>query len=152
MNSWRPYPLLRLVFPFLAGIIAEISCGLVWFHGAAPVATMFFLILATQLFVKVAGKYRFRWITGIMSIFFSCWPVISCRDITGKPTIRNTSGMQGQRTFLACIAEPPSAGEENRKSRAGFQVCLKSQPVGASTCGFALGYLEPGTSASLAIR
>ena len=68
MNSWRPVPLLRLVIPFIAGIIL----GQV-FNPSLPVYVLPSVILAfcleLFLFQFLTLSYRLRWMTGLSITF-----------------------------------------------------------------------------------
>ncbi|MCX6280768.1 MAG: ComEC/Rec2 family competence protein [Bacteroidetes bacterium] len=72
MNPWRPLPLLRLVFPFVAGIIA----GQQW-PGAIPALSFYLFLLpawfALFLLYWFSRAYKNRWMTGsiILLSFFS---------------------------------------------------------------------------------
>ncbi|HNW76782.1 MAG TPA: ComEC/Rec2 family competence protein [Bacteroidales bacterium] len=66
MNPWRPYPLIRLVLAYIAGILtailhlAEVRIGAVFI--LIPVA----LALLLALFPSLLGSYRLRWIRGVI--------------------------------------------------------------------------------------
>ncbi|MCX6286848.1 MAG: ComEC/Rec2 family competence protein [Bacteroidetes bacterium] len=68
MNPWRPLPLLRLVIPFVAGIIAGQL-----FNISLPVFFLFSLMLpaclALFLFHLFVLSYRLRWMTGSLILF-----------------------------------------------------------------------------------
>lgn len=66
MNPWRPYPLIRLVLAYIAGILtailhlAEVRIGAVFI--LIPVA----LTILLALFPSLLGSYRLRWIRGVI--------------------------------------------------------------------------------------
>jgi len=70
MNPWRPYPLLRLLFPYLAGLIIGIN-RLIWLP-VYPVfyGIVFFFFLGLVLVPIRVSLYGFRWCAGII-VFLS---------------------------------------------------------------------------------
>ncbi len=70
MNFWRPYPLLRLIIPFLSGIVTGI-CQPVFPAIPIPVYVLiplfsFFLIILSKRYYG----FRFRYITGLLLFVF----------------------------------------------------------------------------------
>ncbi|MCX6268583.1 MAG: ComEC/Rec2 family competence protein [Bacteroidetes bacterium] len=146
MNSWRPYPLLRLVFPFMAGIIAENFTG---FHGDQRFwlpALLIVLLLLSQLLPVMLSNYRLRWITGLsLNIFL----LLAGYEIASYHRSANDPDFLGKHPdglFIATITEPPSV-KENR-----IRVMLKVQfhaenNCWVRSCGSAVGYLKFNDSA-----
>jgi competence protein ComEC len=66
MNPWRPYPLLRVIFSFIAGILT--SCwGLP--SGAGLSLSALVLLVVVIVFTAVPylfAAYRYRWVKGVM--------------------------------------------------------------------------------------
>ncbi len=108
MNPWRPYPLLRILFPFLAGIIAgrAFEPGDLDFRwlAAFPVLLLVTLLIVGRLF---AG-YRYRAaFGGVVNLFFF---VSGCLVHWQHEPARDPAwfGFQPEGTFLVSVAEPPS--------------------------------------------
>jgi len=66
MNPWRPFPVLRIVIPFIAGIILSRITGaaltLPWFLPAVGLILVWLAVVKR----KKLSNYRFRWLTGIL--------------------------------------------------------------------------------------
>ena len=138
MNSWRPYPLLRLVFPFLAGIIVEITCRSARVFGILPMAIMFLLLLSSQIFPRFSSIYRLRWISGLLVNLFL---LMAGYEIAWYNRFSNDTdyiGRQPQGLFLACIAEPPAVSQKSIKAVLDVRYTFKSDRW-VRTCGHALG-------------
>lgn len=141
MNSWRPYPLLRLVFPFIAGIIAEISVGVMGVPYWIPLVLMAVLLLVSQLLPFMMNRYRFRWITGL---FFNLFLLLAGYEIAGSHRPSNNPDYFGKSPdgfFIATFAEPPVAGTQVIKAL--LQVKFHHENGRwKRTSGQAIGYLK----------
>lgn len=115
MNSWRPYPLLRLVFPFLAGIIAGISLDS---HGEVKGWIIFLLagfLISLPVFTKTFPQYRLRWITGILInvfLIFAGYHLICINRTSCQP---GYLGLQPDGLFVAMVSEPPAVKNASHK-------------------------------------
>ncbi|MDP1622440.1 MAG: ComEC/Rec2 family competence protein [Bacteroidales bacterium] len=107
MNSWRPFPLIRLAIPFVSGIIAEGYIGAVtdktwWFD-----ALLVFLFLVMLILPVVMRSYRFRWITGLV---VNCFLLMAGYEIAYNQRPENDPDFLGKSPdglFIATLAEPP---------------------------------------------
>ncbi|MEI7663698.1 MAG: ComEC/Rec2 family competence protein [Bacteroidota bacterium] len=66
MNSWRPYPLLRLLFPFLAGIMIRLDYGFSCTGPPWRIPVLALLLVSAPVFSMLSSSYRYRWISGLM--------------------------------------------------------------------------------------
>ncbi len=118
MNSWRPYPLLRLLFPFLAGIITGILQTKQWQIDLWVNILLFLPAIFYCFFPLPVASYRFRWITGV-AIFFvlalAGYQLIALHSYPGMTGFfgRNPSGV-----FLVVVDEPPVT------TKGGYKVTL----------------------------
>ena len=148
MNSWRPYPLLRLVFPFLAGIISECVFGstagaVLWLR-----ASLVFLLLLAQIIPVFSGSYRLRWVTGLLFnlfVFFAGYEIACIRRPANDP---GYLGKCPDGLFVAAVAEPPTL------SASAIKAILKVQYRMGNSCwvrsqGSAVGYLKSKPGARL---
>ncbi|MCK9423902.1 MAG: ComEC family competence protein [Bacteroidales bacterium] len=108
MNPWRPFPLLRLVFPFLAGIGFAITYG--FNHKPQPLLPGIFLIILffTILVPRTFRLYRYRWISGLLIngfIFVIAFQLVALHQPT---TDKVYFGDTPEGTFLTVVTEPPS--------------------------------------------
>ena len=108
MNRWRPFPLIRLVPPFLAGIIIPISTG--YIHKPEPLLPGIFLVclLLTLLIPGKFNHFRYRWISGLLiniTVFLIAFQLVMIHQ---PATDKQYLGKNPQGTFLAVVTEPPS--------------------------------------------
>ncbi len=95
MNPWRQLPLLRLVFPFVTGIVAGklISFSLPLFLIPAGLCAV---CLTLFLFHRFTLSYRYRWLTGSIILFafslsgFQQANYISCKMKRAAPDFEKT--------------------------------------------------------------
>lgn len=107
MNSWRPYPLLRLLIPFLFGTVAGLalnpSAGLV----PGFIMVQIVLLIAAILILRYYKGYRFRWIFGVLATLFlivTGWILtIVSRDVYRFGDQKITP----EGVLVATITEPP---------------------------------------------
>ncbi|MCX6305669.1 MAG: ComEC/Rec2 family competence protein [Bacteroidetes bacterium] len=147
MNSWRPYPLLRLVIPFVAGISAEGFIGSVAGAQLWIAALLVILLLVAQFLPALAGRYRLRWITGLV---FNWFLFIAGYEIANSHRPANDPGYFGKNPdgdFIAAIAEPPSITSSGIKAILKIRYHLVNGSWRRS-CGSAIGYLKnrPGAT------
>ncbi len=142
MNSWRPYPLLRLVLPFLAGIISGISLdspgevkGWMLFLPAG-------LLISLQIFPQIFPQYRLRWITGILINAFLLLAGYNLTCINRTSNQRGYLGLNPDGLFVAMVAEPPAVrngsfkvllGIKYRRGNDGWEV-VRGRAVGYLKC------------------
>ena len=141
MNSWRPYPLLRLIFPFVAGIITEVfsdsPTGMRWLLPTLMVAAL----LVSSLFPVITGSYRFRWITGMVInvfLFLAGYAIASGNQPSHDP---DYLGKHPEGLFVATVAEPPAI------NKSGVKVILDvrfrhEHGCWVRTTGKAIGFLK----------
>ncbi|MEI7500643.1 MAG: ComEC/Rec2 family competence protein [Bacteroidota bacterium] len=141
MNSWRPYPLLRLLFPFLIGIITGILSGSFGGRQCWVWAFMACLLAFVQIFSGIFSNYRLRWVSGLMiNIFF----LLAGYEITGFHRTSNDPdylGLQPDGLFIATIAEPPSIKKSSFKAILNIRY-RRDKNRWVRTCGQAVGYLK----------
>jgi competence protein ComEC len=107
MNVWRPYPLVRLLFPFLAGILSGIGLAghfiiPVWFSIGFPALAVIFYALPGS-----HHAYRYRGVFGMLVfgiIFFIGFQLVFFQHAPNRSGFigRNPEGL-----FLAVVKEPP---------------------------------------------
>ena len=141
MNSWRPYPLLRLVFPFTAGIITEEFAGstgqLIFLFPVFLSA----LLLLSQVLPVVLGHYRLRWVTGVVFNFFlftAGYEIACCHRPANDPDFL---GYHPGGLYVATIDEPPANNGAGIKAILAVKFrCCNGGWVRSS--GSAIGYLK----------
>ncbi len=141
MNSWRPYPLLRLLFPFLSGIIIAISSGS--FDGGRLwiLAIMFCLLVSFRMTSHFRTSYRFRWISGFqinLFLFLAGYSVTCIRCPANDP---DYIGRQPEGLFLATVAEPPAMKKGSFKTILQVR-CRHQDGRWVRAHGQAVGYLK----------
>ena len=141
MNSWRPYPLLRLLFPFLAGIIIEIAFGSARIHCALLVAIMAFLLASNRIFSLKVSTYQHRWISGLMINVFLMLAGFEIASLHSSSNDPDYLGGHPDGLFMATIDEPPTINSTSVKAVLNVRYrCETGRWV--RTCGHALGYLQ----------
>lgn len=141
MNSWRPYPLLRLVFPFVTGIIAGISLDS---HGVVRGWILFFLaglLISLPVFTKTFPQYRLRWITGILINAFLLLAGYHLTCINRTSSHPGYLGLQPEGLFVAMVAEPPAV--KNASHKVLLEIKYRRGNEGwEGVSGRAVGYLK----------
>ncbi|MEI6683796.1 MAG: ComEC/Rec2 family competence protein [Bacteroidota bacterium] len=140
MNSWRPYPLLRLLFPFLAGIIIGTASGAACKPLLALPALVTLVVAARIILLTVSG-YRYRWIAGLLinGFFLAAGFEISCQHAAASDPAHFSLHPGG--TYLVTLGEPPAMNRSPVK--AILEVRYRRQSGRwVRTCGRALGYLK----------
>ncbi len=141
MNSWRPYPLLRLIIPFLAGIITEVFFAPSENYGLLLPWLMVVLLIGSVILQITFSSYRLRWITGILFNFFlmaAGYEIASCHRPANDPAF---FGKHPDGFFIAAIAEPPTVNKSGIKTVLEVRFRHENgQWVSAS--GSAIGYLK----------
>lgn len=121
MNPWRSLPLLRLVFPFIAGIICadNIAGSLKGLPG------LVFLVIAVAVLASMQRTFmpfRLRWMPGlvILSATFLSGVLISGSH-SGK-AVTNIPVFDRKKTFLVRPEEAPTSGKNSCRFVAGAYV------------------------------
>ena len=141
MNSWRPYPLIRLIFPFLTGIIIEIVAGIgriPFFFILAPLCC---LLILNRVFLLTVSGYGYRWISGLLINLFLILAGFGISSIHRPSFDCDFLGYCPDGLFMATIAEPP--GNNGHVIKAMLDARYRRDHgrwVRAS--GKALGYLQ----------
>lgn len=107
MNSWRPYPLLRLIFPFVAGILFGILPEhhfhvSVWFDIALLAVTLIYLFSLLRLI-----PFRYRWCSGLvfyLILFITGYQLVFVYNYAER---HGFIGNNREGIFIAIIDEPP---------------------------------------------
>ena len=147
MNSWRPYPLLRLLFPFLAGIIIERAVGPHLIVIVFPTAFMALLLVSTRIFTLKLTNYRLRWISGIMIngfLLLAGYEIAATHRSSSDPAYL---GGHPEGLFIATIDEPPARNGTSLKAILNVRY-RRETGHWVRTCGRAMGYLELKTTTS----
>lgn len=108
MNLWRPYPLLRLVMPFLAGILAALLLSSRSRPDVVVTGLVLLLLFFLALIPRSLVSYRYRWVFGIFTnifVFLAAFQLTQHRFPENDPFF---FGNVPDGTFLAVVAEPPS--------------------------------------------
>lgn len=106
MNRLNQLPLLRLLIPFIAGIICA-----VYLYFQQDVALYLFALFFVNYLVlttikKINSNYKLRWVFGvhIYTLFFLLGIVITQLKTTNQPTLTNLNNQ----LVIGEIAEPPA--------------------------------------------
>ncbi len=108
MNAWSPYPLLRLLVPFLAGIAAGISVSSFTFMPVPAIVILVFLLAGTRLVPLLVPGYGCRWITGL---FINGFLLVAGFDLVALHRPCNDPAYPGPRAdglFVAVVDEAPT--------------------------------------------
>ena len=108
MNPWRPYPLIRLLIPFLGGVICALLAPHWLTHPNYSVGILG-LLSATAVVAIVAFRipYKFRWVTGVLiglSLFSAGVTTVICTK-PHRPTSHEPASTR--QLLVAEITEPP---------------------------------------------
>ncbi len=140
MNAWRPYPLLRLVIPFAAGIISEVFSGSLPGRSSLLISCLAGMLLL-PLVLPAARSYRLRRVTGLaINIFFfvAGYEIACCHLPANDP---DYLGKQPVGLFVAAITEPPAATRYGIRVVASVKYRIE-QGTWHRTYGSAIAYLK----------
>jgi competence protein ComEC len=141
MNSWRPYPLLRLVFPFVAGISAEGfilsgTCHVNWL-----VVCLLLLLLTSLIVPWLVTSYRLRWITGLVLNCFIVLAGFTIATVNRPSNAPDYFGKLPDGLFIATLTEPPVTKTSGVKSILKMRFYYQNG-CWRSVSGKAVGYLK----------
>lgn len=141
----RQNPLLRVLFPFMAGI------GLAY-HGHVTSQAIFppllFIVLSiTLLFVfgKFIRSFQYRWVSGVL--IFTCWLLIGF-VLTAMQTNYSLPEKLSEEslTYTGIISEDPTSGKNSLKVIVDLQAVLEAGKLNPAEEKVML-YLPPGPAA-----
>ncbi|MCX6251085.1 MAG: ComEC/Rec2 family competence protein [Bacteroidetes bacterium] len=122
MDSWRQYPILRLIVPFLTGIITAIKFNghplvLIW------VITPVFLLFLVMRGIMRPLAYRNRWIPGVIIyflLFLILYQLTLDKQIFGEASFAGPLKSSGE-IYLGEIIEQPVQKTKNVKVVIGLK-------------------------------
>ena len=139
---WKEAPFIRLIVPFIAGIICEWYCPM-------PVSAAWLLLAISGLalwlfsFIPLAYQYRAKWWTGVWLhsiLFITGYLLIYYKDIRHHNNCINRQYITGK-VVLATIEEPLSEKNQSYKTVASVQAVFSDHSV-HSACGNILLYFH----------
>jgi competence protein ComEC len=116
MNSWRPYPLLRLVFPFVAGISAEGFTASVAGRFNWLIFCLLLLFLTSLIIPWLVTSYRLRWITGLAINCFMAMAGFAIATVNRPSNAPDYLDKLPDGLFVATLSEPPVTRTSGIKS------------------------------------
>ncbi|MCY7291698.1 MAG: ComEC family competence protein [Ferruginibacter sp.] len=127
---WKQAPFVRLVAPFVAGVIFQFYIHIPIFFTMAGTAILV-LLFSLFRFFPIAYKYKFQWLQGLMInliIFFAAL------FITWQKDIRNNANWFGNyytdsSTLVVKINEPPVEKEKSFKAEGKVESIITNDKV-----------------------
>ncbi len=109
MNPWKPFPLIRLLIPFLGGVLyALLEVGWQpetrWLIGVIGSLSIVLLLFAT------IGKlpFRMRWLSGLtIFVLLFCLGLLTAQSSSEQRTTNSEQRIANSELFPAEILEPP---------------------------------------------
>lgn len=117
INSLNKIPLLRFLFPFVAGIIAAVYLNFSTSYYLSTFATFFLLLLIALFIKKISSNYKYRWIFGILiySCFFLAGASLTSQKIQSSKIAINPLKTDSNQSIIAKVIEPPQIKERTVK-------------------------------------
>jgi competence protein ComEC len=142
MNSWRPYPFVRLTLPLTAGIVTGLATKTTQEIPWAGISGMLMLILASRILPLIFSHYSYRWLPGIVInlYFLAAGFILTHVSRSGYSPDYLTKDSRG--FFLAQIKEPPSENPSGYKTVIELKAVCKSEQW-HSVSGEVLAWLKP---------
>ncbi len=141
MNSWRPYPLLRLLFPFLAGIVTGATFGSACSQ-LLVVAVLATQVVAARIVMLTVSGYRYRWIAGLMVNGFCVLAGLEISYLHRSEHDPAHFSLHPDGIFIVTVGEPPALNRSPVKTMLDVRY-RRQAGRWIRTCGRALGYLQP---------
>jgi competence protein ComEC len=116
-DSLNKTPLLRLLIPFIGGIITTVYLSLNSIYLLYSFLTCFIIFLSLLLLKKLSVNYKFRWLFGVLiycNFFLAGASLTSLKIETSKTDIQPLK-TDNQQFIIAKVIEPPQIKERTVK-------------------------------------
>jgi len=145
MNPWHPFPVIRLLIPFIAGIVTAV--GWDWFLqvGYGGIASLWFLVAISCVVAGSARRYRYRWIGGLPLNIFMFLAGVLIAVANDDRNRKNYFGKDPAGVFLVSIADQPKTSNRFTKVTVSVDGRIISGLV-RPLAGRALIYFENDTA------
>ena len=142
MNSWRPYPFVRLSLPLTIGILLGLTMdfnpGIPW----SELVIMVTLILTARISPLIFSHYTFRWIPGIMINLFFVITGFELSQVSRSGYSPDYLTKNSRGIFIAQIREPPGENPSGYKTVIELKAVYRSGQWN-SVSGAVLAWLKP---------
>jgi competence protein ComEC len=130
MNYWREFPFIRILIPFILGIIIAIFSDTEFHIPLLIFAILFVIILSSIFFLQKFIPFKFRWIYGfLLNILLFLLGFELCIQNTAKFYENNIlPNKNGQQKIICEILEPASETNKSYKVLARI-VCISNDSV-----------------------
>jgi len=135
MFYYGEYPMLRLILPFVTGIVLHES-KLIEPLGGYIIASLFVIPASILVILKTTG-YRFRWISGMgiaTGLLVGGWTLTEISDISVRMSPVNELPDGSVRFTLARIVDEPQIREDGRVKARVFAGLADTTARSGSTC------------------
>lgn len=116
-NSLNKIPLIRLLIPFVIGIIASVYLDLTASYCLYSFVGAFFILLLFVLIKKINTNYKWRWLFGVFiySCFFLAGASLTALKIQNSKTAINPLKTEENQFIIAEVIDPPQIKERTVK-------------------------------------
>lgn len=135
MFYYGEYPMLRLILPFVAGIVLHES-KLLEPPGVNVIASLFVIPVSILVILKTTG-YRFRWISGMgiaTGLLVVGWTLTEISDINDRISPVNELPDGSMRFTLVRIVDEPQIKEDGRVKARVFAGLADTTACSGTTC------------------
>lgn len=143
MNAWSQIPFLRLLLPFIAGILSAVYSGMEFefLHFVLPAL---FIVIAIFIFIKrLNASYSYSWIFGIiitMALFISGFQITVLN--TGKFKTDHFSRFKSDAGLYFVKVNEPYLEKERSYKISVSVLAVKENDKWISTSGYAMCYFK----------
>lgn len=123
MNPWKPFPLLRILLPFIAGVVIERNFGHLHIPFAGLGVLLVVFLLITAGFALFSVSYGLRWIPGLPVNIFLLFAGIAMATVREAGTLGNFISSDNETSYIASVTEPPI--DKGRYYKAFLQIHYK---------------------------
>lgn len=142
MNSWRPYPFIRLTLPLtlgiLTGLAADTPPGIPW----RWLGSMVIFIVAARVTPLIFSHYTFRWIPGTMINLFFLIAGFTLTQVSRSGYSPDYLAKNARGIFMAQVREPPTENLSGYKTVIELKAVYRSGQWNSVT-GEVLAWLKP---------
>jgi len=127
---WKQAPFVRLIVPFIAGVIIQFYIGIPIFFTIVGTAILLSL-LVLFIFLPITYKYTLQWLHGLIINLIICFSALL---ITWQKDIRNSTNWFGNyytdsSTLIVKINEPPVEKEKSFKAEGKVEAIITNGKV-----------------------
>ncbi len=152
MTSWSAYPMVRLIIPFIAGIIAAVNLPGWGVMLLFPVTLIFAIFLIITFNKDASSSYRIRWVPGLivsLCVFILAYQYTSIRQEDSRAGLLHYNAeASGKALYIGMLTQPPAEKPKSLQTIIRIIAIINEQEKAKSCKVDLLAYFQKNSSAS----